>query len=274
MVSVAGSAYAPNLAKILLAAERKGGATSVRDAQNSFPLKQRPNAQQIKEWFSELEQMKYGEVTTVKKSVSLTLTTTTVTTVPQNPDTERVKPDYSTSEPLTTVTTVNEATVVNRSHTVVKGRLQSESLPDKTLEPTVVTVVTNSPPCEKSESLLLSYLTEPHEFVEQILKAISNFDRALAVQVWEALEGKAKVKLREEVKNALAPIERKNFKLLAKTGFLLDMRVRYVGDSKYAEQYEGLELEVYGMDEYGQITCRKPDGYLTTRMKPEELEKL
>jgi hypothetical protein len=29
----------------------------------------------------------------------------------------------------------------------------------------------------------------------------------------------------------------------------------------------------YGMDEYGQITCRKPDGYLTTRMKPEELEK-
>jgi hypothetical protein len=35
-----------------------------------------------------------------------------------------------------------------------------------------------------------------------------------------------------------------------------------------------LVLEVYGMDEYGQITCRKPDGYLTTRMKPEELEKL
>jgi hypothetical protein len=52
------------------------------------------------------------------------------------------------------------------------------------------------------------------------------------------------------------------------------MRVKYVGDSKYAEQYEGLELEVYGMDEYGEITCRKPDGYLTTRMKPEELEKL
>jgi hypothetical protein len=137
------SALAPNLTKILLVAERKGGTISVRDAQNSFPLKQRPNAQQIKEWFSELEQMKYGEVTTVKKSVSLTLTTTTVTTVPPNPDTERVKPDYSTSEPSTTVTTVNETTVVNRSHTVVKGRLQSESLPDKALKPTVVTVVTN-----------------------------------------------------------------------------------------------------------------------------------
>src|SRR4028118_1648004 len=68
------SALAPNLTKILLAAERKSGTISVRDAQNSFPLKQRPNAQQIKEWFSELEQMKYGEVTTVKKSIFLTLT--------------------------------------------------------------------------------------------------------------------------------------------------------------------------------------------------------
>jgi hypothetical protein len=52
------------------------------------------------------------------------------------------------------------------------------------------------------------------------------------------------------------------------------MRVKYVGDPKYAEQYEGLELEVYSIDEYFQITCRKPNGYLTTRMKPEELEKL
>jgi len=268
------SALAPNLAKILLAAERKGGAISVRDAQNSFPLKQRPNAQQIKEWFSELEQMKYGEVTTVKKSVSLTLTTTTVTTVPQNPDTERVKPDYSTLEPLTTVTTVNEATVVNRSHTVVKGRLQSESLPDKVLEPTVVTVVTNSPPCEKSESLLLSYLTEPEEFAEQIKKAIANFDRPLALEIEEALKGKAKAKLRDEVKDCLAPSETRNFKLLAKAGFLRGTRVKYIGDSKYAEQYEGLELEVYSMDEYFEIACLKPDGSLTTWLKPEELEKL
>jgi hypothetical protein len=52
------------------------------------------------------------------------------------------------------------------------------------------------------------------------------------------------------------------------------MRVKYVGDAEYAEQYEGLELEVYSLDEYYLITCRKPDGYLTTRMKLEELEKL
>jgi transcriptional regulator with XRE-family HTH domain len=162
------SALAPNLTKILLAAERKGGTITVRDTQNSFPLKQRPNAQQIKEWFSELEQMKYGKVTTVKKSVSLTLTTTTVTTVPQNLDTERVKPDYSTSEPLTTVTTVNEATVVKRSHTVVKTRLQSESLSDKALDATVVTVVTNSPLSKKLAILLEDALVAGSRAIEQI----------------------------------------------------------------------------------------------------------
>jgi predicted house-cleaning noncanonical NTP pyrophosphatase (MazG superfamily) len=132
----------------------------------------------------------------------------------------------------------------------------------------------NLPPSEKSESLLLSYLTEPEEFAEQIRKAIANFDRSLAIQVWDELKAKVKRKLREEVKSHLTARENENFKILVTVGFLLDMRVKYVGDSKYAEQYEGLELEVYSMDKYALITCRKPDGYLTTRMKPEELEKL
>jgi hypothetical protein len=265
------TALAPNLAKILLAAERQGGKISTREAQHLLHIKQRPTAQTVREWFSELQEMKHGEVTTVKKSVFLTLTTTTVTTVVQNPDTERVKPYHSASEPVTTVTTVNDADCGNCGNTVVTGLPQSKTLPDKALE---ATVVTNLALSEKSESLLLSYTTEPAEFAEQIRKAIANLDQPLALKIEEALKGKAKAKLRDEVKNALAPIERKNFKLLAKAGFLLDMRVKYVGDSKYAKQYEGLELEVYGMDEYDQIICRKPDGYLTTRMKPEELEKL
>jgi hypothetical protein len=62
---------------------------------------------------------------------------------------------------------------------------------------------------------------------------------------------------------------------LAKAGFLRGTRVKYVGDPKFAEQYEGLELEVYSIDEYSLITCLKPNGAgYTTRMKPEELEKL
>jgi hypothetical protein len=106
----------------------------------------------------------------------------------------------------------------------------------------VVEVFSHSP--EKSDSLMLSCTTEPAEFAEQIRKAITNFDRSLAVQVWEALKGKAKTKLRDEVKNALAPSESKNFKLLAKAGFLGGTRVKYVG-TRFYEQYRGLELEVY-----------------------------
>jgi hypothetical protein len=268
------TALAPNLTKILLAAERQGGKISTREAQHVFQKKDRPTAQTVRQWFSELQEMKHGEVTTVKKSVFLTLTTTTVTTVTPNIDVERAKPNHSTSEIPTTVTTVNDATVVNCGLTVVGGKPQLEPLADKALDTTVVTVVANSPLSEKSENLLLSYLTEPEEFAEQIRKAIANFDRPLALEIEEALKGKAKAKLRDEVKDALPPRETKNFKLLAKAGFLLDMRVKYVGDSKYAEQYEGLELRVHSMDAYFEIACLKPDGSLTTWLKPEELEKL
>ena len=120
------------------------------------------------------------------------------------------------------------------------------------------------------ESSALSSAVE--KFAEQIRKAITNFDRPLALEITKALQGKAKAKLRNEVKNALAPSESKNLKLLAKAGFLQGTRVKYVGDSKYAEQYEGLELEVYSMDEYFEIACLKPDGSLTTWLKPQELE--
>jgi hypothetical protein len=259
------------LMKILQATEQREGRISTREAQHIFPLKQRPTAQLVREWFRELEQMKYGEVTTVKKSVSFTLTTTTVTTVAQNLDTARAKPDHSTLKPLTTMTTVNDATAVNCGLTVVKGEPQSKPLASKALDTTVVTVLSNKLP-EKSESLLLSYTTEPEEFAEQIRKAIANFDRELAVQIWKALEGKAKKKLRDEVKNALAPSESKNFKLLAKAGFLQGTRVKYVG-TRFYEQYQGLELEVYSIEEYFEVTCLKPGGAgYTTSLKPEELE--
>jgi hypothetical protein len=226
------TALAPNLMKIIQAAERQGGKISAREAQHVFQKKDRPTAQTMREWFSELQEMKYGEVTTVKKSVLLTLTTTTVTTVTPNIDTERVKPNHSTLESPTTVTTINNATVVNCGLTVVEGKPQLEALPDKALEPIVVTVVANSPPSEKSESLLLSYLTEPEEFAEQIRKAIADVDRSLAIKVWNALAGKAKTNLRNEVKDCLAPSEVQNFNLLAKkdSEFKIGDRVKITPD--------------------------------------------
>jgi hypothetical protein len=266
------TALAPNLMKIIQAAERQGGKISAREAQHVFQKKDRPTAQIMREWFSELQEMKYGEVTTVKKSVLLTLTTTTITTVTSNTDTERFNPNHSTSEIATTVTTVNDATVVNCGLTVVGGQPQLEPLPCMDLKPTVVTVVANSPPSKKSESLLLSCLTEPEEFAEQIRKAIANSDRPLALEIEEALKDKANTNLRMQVRSCLAPFDRKNFKLLAKAGFLRGTRVKYVGDPKYAKQFEGLELVVDSIDAYSQISCLKPDGSFTTWMKPEELE--
>ena len=211
--------------------------------------------------------MKYGEVATVKKSVSLTLTTTTVTTVPQNPDTERVKPDYSTSESLTTVTTVNEATVVNRSHTVVKGRLQSESLPDKGLEPTVVTVVTNSPLSEKSENLLLSCPAEPAEIADEALtkmlvdemrNILNNPSHEEAWEIWNQIKNDPQKQ--SFFYEALTEEEgRKSRVLFFIKNFSEGTRLKYVGKG-YGKQFEGIELKLYDAQGNGEITCLKPDG--------------
>jgi hypothetical protein len=268
-------ALAPSLAKIVLLAERKGGAVSSRDVQRTFTSGHKAvSAQQVREWFAELELMNFGQVTIVKKTVSFTLSTLTVPTVTSKPDIARAKSADSDADSVPTLPTVNEATVGNCQYSVGSSVRQLKPLPREDLTPTVGSVGNNFALSEKSENLLLSYLTEPAEFTGQIRKAITNFDRPLALEIEEALKGKAKAKLREEVKDALAPSETKNFKLLAKTGFLQGTRVKYVGDSKYAEQYEGLELKVHSMDAYFQIACLKPDGSLTTWLKPEEVEKL
>jgi hypothetical protein len=60
---------APNLAKILLAAERKGGTITIRDAQLAFNSKFRPTAQVAKSWLSELVALGYGEFKKSGKSV-------------------------------------------------------------------------------------------------------------------------------------------------------------------------------------------------------------
>jgi len=242
------SALAPNLAKILLAAERKGGTITIREArENLFHTKQRPTTQTVREWFSELQEMKYGEVTTVKKSVSFTLTispTPTRPTVALNPDTERLRLSHSSLKHCPTVPTVDDVTVGQCGTPVGQSIPQSEALSSKVLDTTVGRVGQNSPPSEKSESLLLSYLTEPAEFAEQIRKAIANFDCSLAVQVWKALEGKAKEKLRNEVWDVLAPSETKNFTLLAKTEFLRGTRVKITSDYPGSETLRGIEATV------------------------------
>ena len=150
-------ALAPSLAKIVLLAERKGGMVSTREAQLiGFSSKQRPSSQQVREWFGELEVMKYGKVTTVKKTTFFTLPTPTVPTVASSPDTERLKGSYSSDPSFPTVPTVNETTVGNCRNTVGTSFLQLESLSSKDLKPIVGTVGTDLPLSEKSENSLLS----------------------------------------------------------------------------------------------------------------------
>lgn len=180
------TALAPNLAKIIALAERKGGTVSAREAQLAFPFKQRPTAQQMREWFAELDSMKYGEITKTGKTTSFVLTTIAMTTVGSNQSIVSSKADYSQFQPLTTMTTVNSTTVVNRSHTVVKDKLQLESLSDKELEPTVVTVVTNSPPLENSNGLMMSCTTEPPP--EQPIESVQNHPPVPDFEVGDRVE--------------------------------------------------------------------------------------
>jgi CRISPR-associated protein Cmr3 len=271
-----------NLAKIISLAERKGGKVSARDVSKSFTAKYRPSAQEIREWFTELATLNYGNITTQGQSLLFSL----IETPPLPPvswevDTVNVTgggnviPSVPPLPPPSNIFTPNLCSSGGKwGQSGGNTTPTPKSLPDMDLNPSGGNGGNFSSSAETSQPSMLSRTTKPEEFAEQIKKAIANFDQPLALEIEEALKGKVKENLRMQVRSCLAPLDRKNFKLLAKSGFLRGTRVKYVGDPKFAEQYEGLELEVYSMDEYSLITCRKPDGYLTTRMKPEELEKL
>ena len=271
-----------NLTRIISLAERKGGTVSGRDVLLSFDSKYRPTSQKVREWFGELEAMKYGEVTEKGSSIRFSLTkTSTSSTLAHNPDRASITGVEYTLHSVST-----PSTLIEQKHKIIADSVEEcggsvevnlytlKTSPDIDLRLSVEDVDVFTSSVETSHSLMMSCTTEPAKFVEQIKKAIANFDRPLAQEIEEALKGKAKAKLRNEVKDCLAPSETRNFKLLAKAGFLQGTRVKYVGDSKYAEQYEGLELRVHSMDAYFEIACLKPDGSLTTWLKPEELEKL
>jgi hypothetical protein len=80
------NALESNLVRVISLAECKGGSVTVRDVLLSFNPKYRPTSQKIREWFGELEAMKYGEVTEKRNSISFSLSlTSTPSTVSQNP---------------------------------------------------------------------------------------------------------------------------------------------------------------------------------------------
>jgi len=274
-----------NLAKIISLTKGNGGSVTVRDILRTFDSQSRPTPQTVQEWLASLESMKYGEVTQKGRSIRFSLCDSSAfsafaekpggTYVSNAEDSLRTTSAFSAFD--------NQKYKISELNAEERGgnAEDSSAFINPYADRDVGSKIKNAENAEDftklaetSQPSMLSCVTDPAEFAEQIRKAIADVDRSLAIKVWNALAGKAKTNFRNEVKDCLAPSEAQNFKLLAKAGFLLGMRVKYVGDAEYAEQYEGLELEVYSLDEYYLITCRKPDGYLTTRMKPEELEKL
>ena len=111
------TALAPNLAKILLVAERKGGKISIRDAQLAFTPKFRPNAQMVRSWFGELVALNYGVVKNSEFGKSLIFEITT----------------KSTDQLSTTVPKSIPANVSSSTTTSI-GRLQSLQPPSKSVD--------------------------------------------------------------------------------------------------------------------------------------------
>jgi hypothetical protein len=205
------NALESNLAKIISLAERKGGTATVRDVLLSFNPKYRPSSQKIREWFGELTAMKYGEVTQKGNSFLFSLSSTsTVSTVTQNAYTASitgVDTDVHTTSTTSTLSEqkhqISEATVDNCGRGVDNNVHTLKSSLDMNSSFSVDTVDVFASSAETSHRSMLSCTTNPIEFAEQIRKAIANFDRSLAIQVWDGLKAKAKRKLREEVKSHL-----------------------------------------------------------------------
>uniref|UniRef100_UPI00312BC11B DUF3987 domain-containing protein n=1 Tax=Microcoleus sp. CAWBG640 TaxID=2841653 RepID=UPI00312BC11B len=128
------TALAPNLTKVILLAERKGGVIQIRDVQQTFNSKQRPSVQQVREWFGQLTLMKYGNTTDTGKLLSFTLSPqSTESTDIYKSDVEKVWEVHSHKSTESTESTG----FINNQFPVDSSGLQwtSSGLNDLTLNP-------------------------------------------------------------------------------------------------------------------------------------------
>jgi hypothetical protein len=142
-----------------------------------------------------IEVLNYGEVTTKGQKVTFTLSPRPHSpTLAQNLGTERVLPAHTLEKTYPQSPTLDDFSVGKCGLSVGDPPTPVKPLSSKGLDTTVGGVGLNSQLSEKSETLMLSCTTEPAEFAEQIRKAIANFDRSLAIQVWDGLNvGKNKI---------------------------------------------------------------------------------
>ena len=199
------TALAPNLVKILALAERKGGAVSVRDVSACFTSKYRPTGGQVREWFNELASMKYGEVTSKGKIISFTLYPHPhLPTLDLNPETVSDYVTHTTSSNYPHLPTDNPSSVGKCGQSVGNITHTLNSLPHKTLSPSVGSVGKKTPPFEKSNPLMMSCTTEnsaknpktTREFEESDRVVVSDRDSGIykdavgiVLEVWYGRNG-------------------------------------------------------------------------------------
>lgn len=150
------SALAPNLAKILLAAERKGGKISIRDAQLAFTSKFRPNAQIARSWFGELVALDYGKVQKSGNGKSLIFeitakSTGTKPTMASNSNPVNISASTAT-DPNAISCLQSPSKSVGVVDEMIHARLQTESIQEKGLRAVVGVVPVDDHPSEKIEN--------------------------------------------------------------------------------------------------------------------------
>jgi hypothetical protein len=280
-----------NLAKIISLAERNEGTVTARDVLRIFDSKNRPTSQTVREWFGDLEALKYGEVTEKGRSIRFFLQKASAfSAFAENPDGVSISnaENKCGDSAFTAFSTQKyEITDINAEETRRKRGGNAED--DRVLKSSVgkdlnsnaenAEDFTHSP--ENSDSLMLSHTTEPAQFTDETLANM------FADKMREAIAKGSYEDAKEVMKqvNASAPQvpgfftksftkeENFNIRLLKHCGLTKGARVRYVG--KDIEQYAGEVLTVESINSWNELACLRPDGKgFTTWLKSEDLRKL
>jgi hypothetical protein len=133
---------------------------SARDVGKVFDSKHRPNGQKIREWFRELVDLKYGEVTSKGQNITFTLSPhSPVSPLASNQDTERLQDIPTNKLSYPHLSPVSEKSGDKWGYTGDNPIPTSKPLPDKVLEPTGDSGDTKTPSAENSETLMMSCTT-------------------------------------------------------------------------------------------------------------------
>jgi hypothetical protein len=261
------SALAPNLTKILLAAERQGGVISIREVRGMFRDKYRPEVQRVREWFTELEALKHGKVTTKGQKITFTLSPHPhLPTLAQNLETERVLPAHTLEKTCPHLPTPDDFSVGKCGLNVGTVSTPVKPLSSKGLDTTVGSVGIDSRLSENSNPLMLSCITEPAEFTDEhhakifadkMREAIASSNFEGAKEIVEQINVSTSQLRGLFWQNLERTKEKNKARLLAFANLSEGTPVKYVGK---IEQYTQEELTAYDADGHGGITCLLPNG--------------